>query len=69
MFYLPKQVARFVKEGMELGHAIDKYYGSANSKQGVGGIGYITNGLIDRTAYYLQPAIIALSELKQADEF
>ena len=52
---------------MELGDANDKFFSSVNSKQGIGAIGYLTDGLIDRENYYLQAAIIALSELKHQD--
>lgn len=68
-FYLPKKVEQYVKEGLELGHANDKFFDTINSKQGVGVIGYLTDGLYDRTEYYLQPAIIALSEIKHKGWF
>ncbi|MEK7588494.1 MAG: inosine/xanthosine triphosphatase [Patescibacteria group bacterium] len=68
-FYLPKKVEEYVKEGLELGHANDKFFDAVNSKQGVGVIGYLTDGIYDRTEYYLQPAIIALSEIKHKDWF
>lgn len=66
-FALPKEIARYVQEGLELGDANDKFFGSVNSKQGMGAIGHLTDGLIDRTEYYLQAAIIALSEVKHQD--
>lgn len=67
LFYLPKQMTRYIKEGMELGLAADKFFSAANSKQGSGAIGHLTGDAIDRTHYYLQAAIIALSELKHKD--
>lgn len=67
LFYLPKQIAEYIKQGLELGDANDKFFKSKNSKQGIGAIGYLTDGIIDRTNYYLQAAIIALSELKHQD--
>jgi inosine/xanthosine triphosphatase len=67
LFYLPPAIATYIREGLELGHAVDKYFGSVNSKQGMGAIGHLTDGLIDREHYYLQAAIIALSELKHKD--
>lgn len=66
-FYLPPKIVEYIKEGMELGDANDKFFGSINSKHGIGAIGYLTDGLIDRENYYLQAAIIALSELKHQD--
>ena len=49
------------------GHAADKFFNGENLKQGIGAIGYLTDGLIDRTAYYLPAAIIALSALKHKE--
>jgi inosine/xanthosine triphosphatase len=66
-FYLPKEIAKYVNEGMELGDAADTFFKSVNSKQGAGAIGHLTDGVIDRTSYYLQAAIIALSELKHKE--
>lgn len=66
-FYLPPKIVEFIKGGMELGEANDKFFSSINSKQGIGAIGYLTGGLIDRENYYLQAAVIALSELKHQD--
>ncbi len=66
-FYLPAKISTYVREGMELGHANDLFFSSVNSKQGIGAIGYLTDGLINREEYYLQTAIIALSELRHKD--
>jgi inosine/xanthosine triphosphatase len=54
----------YIREGMELGVANDVFFNSVNSKQGIGAIGFLTDGLIDREAYYTQAAVIALSEIK-----
>ena len=67
LFYLPPQLAGYIKEGLELGHAVDTFFHSVNSKQGIGAIGHLTDGVIDREHYYLQAAIIALSELKHKE--
>lgn len=66
-FYLPRKVTEYVREGLDLGDANDKFFGSINSKHGVGAIGHLTDGIIDRANYYLQAAIIAISELKHKD--
>lgn len=66
-FVLPEKVATLVREGMELGHATDKVFDTENSKHGVGAIWYLTDGRINRTEYYLQAAIIAVSGLKHAE--
>jgi inosine/xanthosine triphosphatase len=67
LFFLPTQIAADLKAGLELGDANDKFFSSVNSKQGIGAIGHLTDGLISREDYYLQAAIIALSELKHQD--
>ncbi len=66
-FFLPKQLMRYIKDGVELGEATDKFFGSVNLKHGVGAIGHLTDGIINRTEYYLQAAVIALSELKHKE--
>ena len=66
-FYLPKKIAEYVESGMELGAADDLFFGTANSSHDSGGIGLLTDGLIDRAAYYLPSAIIALSEIKHKE--
>lgn len=63
-FYLPKKIANDINAGMELGRATDKFFAAVNSKHGLGAVGYLTDGLVDRTEYYLQAAIVALSEIK-----
>ena len=50
-----------------MGPASDKFFSSVNIKQGMGTVGKLTDGLIDRENYYLQAAIIAVSQLKHKD--
>jgi len=59
-FYLPEEVAKLVREGMELGHADDAVFGRSNSKQEDGSVGLLTGGVIDRTLYYEHAVILAL---------
>jgi inosine/xanthosine triphosphatase len=66
-FYLPPKIVEYINEGMELGEANDKFFNSINSKHGIGAIGHLTDGLIDRENYYLPAAIIALSQMKHQD--
>lgn len=66
-FYIPKGVVEHVKNGLELGDADDKFFGTVNSKQGMGGIGQITDGVLNRTEYYTQAAIVALSCVKHKE--
>jgi len=67
LYWLPAKMVEFVNDGMELGDATDKFFQSVNSKQGIGAVAHLTDGLIDRENYYLQAGIIALSELKHQD--
>jgi inosine/xanthosine triphosphatase len=59
-FFLPDEVARLVREGMELGDADDVVFGRSNSKQKDGAIGLLTGNVIDRTALYEHGVIMAL---------
>lgn len=49
---LPPSVAALVRRGVELGAAIDELAGLENSKHGVGAVGVLTAGLIDRQRAY-----------------
>ncbi len=67
-FYLPLGIVDLViRGGKELGHAIDTFFSQSNTKHGIGAVGYMTDGLITREAYYEQAAVIALSELLHKD--
>lgn len=68
-FYLPKKVEEYVQNGVELGLANDSFFKTVNSKHGLGAVGHLTDGFCTRVDYYLQPAIIALSEIKHRDWF
>jgi inosine/xanthosine triphosphatase len=67
LFYLPPKITALIKGGMELCDATDEFFQSINSKHGIGAIGYLTDSMIDREQYYIQAALIALSELKHKD--
>ena len=59
-FILPAAIRDLVvNEGLELGIADDKVFGTSNSKQSLGAVGLLTNGIIDRAAYYEQAVILA----------
>jgi inosine/xanthosine triphosphatase len=49
---LPPAVAAVVRNGVELGRAIDVLTGGHDSKRGPGAVGILTAGLIDRQAAY-----------------
>ena len=49
---LPSRVAALVREGVELGHAMDRVTGSHDTKRGAGAVGILTAGLVDRQRAY-----------------
>jgi inosine/xanthosine triphosphatase len=58
---LPPRVAELVRDGMELGHAIDRISGELDTKQGAGAVGFLTAGLVDRQRAYEPLVAYALS--------
>ena len=61
MFALPEHISKLVQEGIELGIATDMVFGKENTKHSQGVVGMLSKGLIDRTQYYVQPMILALT--------
>lgn len=59
-FPLPKEITKLLKSGKELGEAADIVFGYKNSKQGLGAVGLLTNGIVDREKYYRQALILSL---------
>jgi inosine/xanthosine triphosphatase len=49
---LPDSVAVLIREGVELGHAIDRLMGTDNIKHGAGAVGTLTEGLVNRQEAY-----------------
>lgn len=49
---LPPRVAQLVRDGMELGHAMDAVSGGTDTKTQAGAVGILTDGLIDRQRAY-----------------
>lgn len=64
---LPPEVAALIRQGVELGHAMDAVSGAHNSKHGAGAVGILTNGLIDRQQAYEVLVTYAFSPLIAAD--
>lgn len=58
---LPNAVAQMIREGLELGHAMDRLSGESNTKHGAGAVGILTAGLVDRQAAYEVLVAYALS--------
>lgn len=59
-FKLPEILAKEIRDGKEMGPAMDALVGSTNIKQHGGMIGEITHGFIDRTEMYTGLAKLAL---------
>lgn len=59
-FSLPPAVTQLIHQGIELGHANDQVFDEHNSKTSGGAVGTLTKGILDRTAYYVQPVLLAL---------
>lgn len=49
---LPEAVAQMIREGEELGHAMDRLVAARGTKHGKGAVGILTAGRIDRQAAY-----------------
>lgn len=49
---LPARVAALVRQGVELGHAMDRVTGGHDTKHGAGAVGILTAGLVDRQRAY-----------------
>ena len=60
---LPPRVAQLVRDGMELGHAMDTVTGAHNVKQGLGAVGILTHGLVTRQQAYEALVAYALAPL------
>ena len=59
-FNLPQKIAALIDQGVELGLANDQVFNESNSKQKGGAVGTLTHGVLGRTAYYVQPVVLAL---------
>ena len=60
-FEVPPRVVALMRSGMELGDADDKVFNDLNSKQKGGSVAKVTQGVIDRTAYYEHAMLLALA--------
>jgi inosine/xanthosine triphosphatase len=64
---LPRRVAEMIREGLELGHAMDRIAGERNTKHGKGAVGILTAGLVDRQRAYEVLVTYALAPFLSAD--
>lgn len=58
---LPKGVYHSLLRGEELGHVMDRLFGTTNVKQKGGAIGLLTNGLETRESAYTQALTLAMA--------
>ncbi|MCC6643625.1 inosine/xanthosine triphosphatase [Candidatus Peregrinibacteria bacterium] len=63
-FFLPEEISKLIKQGIELGVADDMIFKRENSKQQNGAVGILTDNAIDRTAYYQEAVVLALIPFK-----
>lgn len=49
---LPNVVAQMIRDGLELGQAMDRLVGEHDTKRGKGAVGILTRGLVDRQRAY-----------------
>jgi inosine/xanthosine triphosphatase len=61
-FPLPTKVAEMINQGMEMSDAMDQLTGLHKTKHGLGMVGIITGGLVDRTEAYAAIAKLALGQ-------
>ena len=66
---LPDRVASLVREGVELGHAMDRVTGDQNTKHNAGAVGILTAGLVDRQRAYEWLVTYALAPFLSPDHY
>lgn len=66
-FYLPPQVAYWVRQGKELGEADDLVFSRTNSKQENGAVGILTADVLDRIQLYEVGVMLALIPFKNPE--
>jgi inosine/xanthosine triphosphatase len=66
---LPREVAAMIRDGIELGVAMDKLVGANNTKHGRGAVGILTAGLVDRQRAYEVLVAYALAPFVAAEHY
>ena len=59
-YYLPRESAKLIRGGIELGKADDLLFAGQNTKQKNGSVGLLTGNVIDRRRYYEEAVVLAL---------
>lgn len=68
-FPIAPAVMKLVESGLELGPANDQVFCSKESRSGLGAVGLITDGLVDRSAYYEHALLLALAPWFRPDVY
>ena len=69
-FIVPEEVRKLViEQNYETGHAFDKVFRKSDSKKGLGAIGLLTKGLLNRGRLYSQGVIAALIPFISPEHF
>jgi len=63
-FGLPAGVATLIRQGWELGPAVEELYGRSQVKHTTGAVGVLTEGVIDRVQLYEHAVVLALVPFK-----
>ena len=63
-FGLPADVATLIRQGRELGVAVEELYGRSQVKHTTGAVGVLTEGVIDRVQLYEHAVVLALVPFK-----
>jgi len=63
-FHLPASVALLIRQGWELGPAVEVLYGRSQVKHTTGAVGVLTEGVIDRVQLYEHTVVLALVPYK-----
>jgi inosine/xanthosine triphosphatase len=66
---LPREVAAMIRDGIELGVAMDNLVGANNTKHGRGAVGILTAGLVDRQRAYEVLVAYALAPFVAAEHY
>jgi inosine/xanthosine triphosphatase len=66
---VPPSVAHILRNGGELGPAMDRLTGQHNTKQGLGAVGILTGGLSNRQLAYEQLVTMALAPFVQPEYY
>lgn len=65
----PESMMKYIREGKELGEALDLMHNRTNIKQQEGHVGILTNTIVTRTDIYKDAAIIALGRFLHPELF